>query len=305
MARNDTIDLVFDKPDIVPWDAATVMVKALEDLLNKAFQRVIMNRGVVTKYAGSPPSFTIQLAIAGPVRGGSVILPLLPMLPEILQLAFNRADDGLPYFEYLSTLADLTSLFDFTLGLIAGRNGILAKADRKDAPTELSPAERAQGQFTDLNSDEARQWVDQLMVAAEKTNCGSVRLRYRDVLDFELVRPDRERSNIRLGIANPRISPRNTDTPLRFVRSTEPIRVKYGDDILPAFLSEVVPSAPDPAPIFLWQSASALPPIGEEMEAIGDYVSRTDLEPVEPVPEKFGRAAGVFLVKGARRAAFD
>ena len=71
-------------------------------------------------------------AIAAPVRRGSVVIPLVFLAGDAQQFVLTAmptmtARNFQELQQWLSTLADVTDLFDFALGYVFGRQGALAR----------------------------------------------------------------------------------------------------------------------------------------------------------------------------------
>lgn len=316
MASNDTLDLILDDPDVVAWDRITPMVRQLESTLQHAVVRVANHRGVPlgTFLPGSPgrtPENTNpKAAIAGPVRSGSAVIPFLFIAQEIhtsllatpMQMATGLNTDDLK--QWLSTLADVADLFDFAIGYVFGRTGVFAKIRDTQEPAETS-REAMQGRLADMTIDEARGWLDDLTTAAERLQCGSVKISYRG-MTIELIQRDLERSHTNLGVAvrreplpGPGILPSGL---VNLQRESEPIRVEV--DGLECLAFKTAPTLGYGDFIAVWKSKAPLPQKGQPYEAQGSFVERRTIRPLEAVPPTWRTANGVFVVTSARSAAW-
>jgi hypothetical protein len=307
LASNDVVEILFDEPDRVPWERANRLVTALEAVLRDAVVTVLAGTERREGATENLNDMTARAVIAAPIRRGSIILPLtfelLPAHFEIIQVAVAPRD-GTDWRDTLGTVADTAGLLSMAVALVFGAHGVLAKLKALSTRPE-TPADHVVDWLAEKNREVTARWIEAIMTDAERTGCRSVRIRYRDELDIELVRHDRARSSANLGVPDPRPAVLGEGGILQFARSGDVINVDYGAEVAPAFMARLQTGDFGPV-VVVWKSLrTPTPPEGLWYDGRGEYVSRTDVTPLEDVPPRFMQANGVFVVRAARQASFE
>lgn len=313
MAPNDTLDLILDEPDVVPWARLTPMVEALEELVSNVAHQIMITRGNLTAPRGADPmDWKRASARLAPPRAGSNILPLLLDLPDLYlgvvqQPAASLGRDAPAYWEVLSRLSSLKDLVELALLVAFSRRGLVARQTGQERHSH-EPEDANVGQVIEQMATVASPWVDQLLKRAEFVGSARVAVRYRDA-ELELVLADRLRSNLRMGRGWNRVqvmgnNPEMAKGALGFRRMVESelIRVRYGGAERLAFLAGG--GLPGNKLIILGRDENDLTPLDQQMETIGDIVSRSDVEPLDDVPDSFTDAVAIYDLKGLRPATF-
>lgn len=310
MASNDTLDLIFDDPDVVHWQRASEMIAALELAHGEvlaALQDLLFPRPDRLPAARNAPA----AFLAASPRPGSLILPLVfdalgQKAASLATLFATSAAGPAALRQTLSLAADTGGLVMFVHWVLFGADGLVAKVTGQ--PTrDPEPAERPAAEVADLFFENGGvDWVENLMAAAEKTGCARVRVRLRDI-EVDLVMKDRKTSSSRLG--RRRGSQEPSDNPIRFTRAgKENVSVIYKGKARTAFLARqpdnqgflIVLGRPD-KDMDLLPEESGMP---ITVEARGKYVDQQDVQAKDDIPDGWRNASGIFLIEGIRRADF-
>lgn len=306
MATNDTVDLIFDRPDTVAWETAGVMVSALEELMSRATLAVSNIKRSTAIHSMSPKFAPPRAALAAPIRAGSLVVPLIFLAGEAQEyfaqaVMGGRPDGEVPaWWDLLGAATNGAVLLELLRECVFGRGGILRREDGIVEPLALEPRERAVADLGLVLSPEGGNWLKELMDTADKTGCGSVRIRYRDELDIELVRPDRPYSNRRLGQGKRRSEKAETVT-VTFSRTSDAIWVSYEGNHRPLFLAVEKPAT---TLLILGRSDADVVPKSGEYDARCVELSRDQLTPVDAVPSEFESATTIYRIIKLRDAAF-
>ncbi|GLS01320.1 hypothetical protein GCM10007859_13330 [Brevundimonas denitrificans] len=304
MPVNDTLDLIFDGPDVVPWPRVSLMVAALEKAEGEALcaihKRLWPGRDNIT-----PDRMAPNAALAASPKAGSLIVPLVFEAAEIYS-AFASPDvrnvmGDVSLGRLLSAVADTSGVIMFAHFLLFGPWGFVAKVTNQRT-REPTVEERPLAEIADLvYGDGAVNWVENLMDAAERTGCERVRVRFRD-FEADLVIADRRSSSSRLGRRKHSNSVSHTGA-LRFARrDEESISVVCRGQSRTAYLASGG-SDQNSDVIVLGRKLDEFP-IGKWMEATGEFVNQMEVQTKDDVPDAWKNANGVFFITGVRPADF-
>jgi hypothetical protein len=313
MAPNDTLDLILDDPDVVPWARLTPMIEGLEEILSDIAHQILIARGNLrATRSADPANWKRASARLAPPRSGSNILPLLFDLPDIYigvvqQKAVAQSRYSTELWDFLSKISSLKDLAEIALLVTFSRQGLIARQTGQDQPSHEPEDPRVEHVVAHLAAA-ATPWVEHLLKRAEAVGPARVAIRYRDA-EIELVLADRLQSNLRLGRGWTRVqvmgnNPAMAKAPLKFRRREGPtIRVRYDGAERLAFLAWG--GEPGNKLIVLGRGEKDLTPLEQQMETVGDVIPRSDVEPLEDVPDSFTDAVAVYDLKGHRPATFS
>lgn len=301
MPANDTVDLIFEDPDHVQWEKVSRLVTALEGVMGAALNYIFNMQG---RNVGEAPPFP-PAVLTSPKRG-SLIIPLLFDMPDFhMTLMYMTPSGPMPREEglrsFISGLSDVAGILEFMMHIVVGpRSAISRTTDQTTRPPEgqleLKAAEAA-GQV----ADQTQAVIQTLIKEAESIGCSSIRIRYREC-EVELLRADPVMSRSRLGRTNPR-ERSMTNQNASFQRLDEPsIRIEYAGREHLGFLARL--NGETRRTIMLGRSEKDIVPLETRFEVIGSYVMKDDLKPLDPVPEDWQEAEGVFVITGLRNAEF-